>query len=720
MTVWERTSLVLRRHSKSIRRGAILLGILLALELIVFGGYFSGAVIPPLDFLGGYNTDAYYWWQNGGFFTPLEWLPTTWAGFPSAVNIQNSSWYLPVGLANALAPFTLHSSAILSALHVGLGFIGVFLLIRALRVDYKIALTAAIASFFGVGYFTNAEHVDIARGYALIPWILLTISPRWPWAKMWSIPVAAFILWQAATGIYPGMAITTIYVGVVWVIVWQLQGRSPLRNYLIPLLIAVVSAALLSAPRILPFLLLREPLDYDIVESSIFVPTMIGTLLFGYESNELPNSMSMRSFFIPATMIALAFLSRWRDPVFKLGLALVLPSFILGMPFWPWFDASQSLPGLGISRFTMSDFKVFMILGIILLACSGMSSLLATGSQRLTLGKASVRLAALVVFAGILGEIGRKGPYAREDWLPQLLVFGTVITLIFLAVLWRSRSSQSRAIISLGLIILTAASGILWTSTNTHMWQADRVEAEELTYGSSVSDLMKLKAEATDTVQRPARTPVADRENIYELYNMRWNRGAFSGENTVGGYRALNLSLTQQQLTENLVSDLHGNSFMALLAAPGIVSGHDTALPSESEIDKCVSTGDCGSVQSTPISYSPGKLQYDVSLIQDSRAILNEAYYPGWTATICSDSQPCQSVPVSRSETSLVQLQLPQGHFHLTLKYVTPGRTVSWVLFATGVALAAVSGLIVGLRRRNGAAPHRAAQGVPTVLTDDK
>ncbi|QYH36001.1 hypothetical protein [Salinibacterium sp. M195] len=189
------------------------------------------------------------------------------------------------------------------------------------------------------------------------------------------------------------------------------------------------------------------------------------------------------------------------------------------------------------------------------------------------------------------------------------------------------------------------------------------------------------------------------------LYSARWNRGAFSGEYTVGGYRASNISLTQQELTANLLSEDHGQRFMALLSAPGIVLGNDPKLVSEAEIAACASTGVCGSVNSMPASYSAGEYEYEVVVEKETLVVLNEAYYPGWQATICSTDQGCQRIAVVRSDTSLVQLQLPQGNFELKLEYVTPGRSLSWWLFGGGVSLMIVSSILVIYRRRTTVTP---------------
>src|SRR5688500_11081284 len=85
-------------------RIATLTSLVVILELLFFRGAFLGTVVPPWDFVGSYTTDAYYWTLHGSFFSPVAWVPTTWAGYPGAAILQNGAWYLPTELVSAVWP----------------------------------------------------------------------------------------------------------------------------------------------------------------------------------------------------------------------------------------------------------------------------------------------------------------------------------------------------------------------------------------------------------------------------------------------------------------------------------------------------------------------------------------------------------------------------------------------------------------------------------------
>src|SRR5665647_3658549 len=110
--------------------------------------------------MGSYNTDAYAWWTEGSFFHPAEWISHAWGGYPAAASIQNSAWYLPVGLVALFPPFTIHASAALAALHYEFGALGVYGLGRAFRLGRIPSTFGLVAYFFVSGFYAQAEHVD--------------------------------------------------------------------------------------------------------------------------------------------------------------------------------------------------------------------------------------------------------------------------------------------------------------------------------------------------------------------------------------------------------------------------------------------------------------------------------------------------------------------------------------------------------------------------------
>ena len=204
----------------------ILVGVaILILQTFVYWEYYSGAMTAPWDFFGTYNAEAFAWWHDGSFFHPSQWMPYQWGGYPAAASLQNSGWYLPVGIVASLVPFTIHAASALQAFHVAWGAIGLYWLTRRWGQGRASALFGLVAYSFAVGFFSNAQHVDIVRAFAWVPWLLLCVSPQWHWRRAWGIPLAALIFWQAAISSYPGVLALLAYGILVWVMVAQLSFR---------------------------------------------------------------------------------------------------------------------------------------------------------------------------------------------------------------------------------------------------------------------------------------------------------------------------------------------------------------------------------------------------------------------------------------------------------------------------------------------------------------
>ena len=688
------------------RRALVLAVLIAALEAVTFGLYIVGLSVPPWDFFGSYNTDTYLWWSRGGIFDPVDWIPNLRAGYPAAAVLQNSAWYLPVGIAAAFGPFTLHSAAIVQAFHVAFGAVGAYLLIRRMGGSFAPSLLAAAAWFFAVGVYSNAEHVDIVRGYAWIPWLLLVVSPLWPWRHWWAIPAATVALWQAATGVYPGILIAAAYVLPFWAVSAFLIWRRPAALTVVGIAVSGLGAALLSGPRLVPFLMQSTATATATTaapDTSLFDIWTFGTVAFGYGSPELPNDISMRSFFVPATVMVLACFARWRSRFTRAAAALIVPSFCLGMPFLPWFDAVQALPGMSLSRFTMSDFKPFLIMGVLLLGIAGAAAI-TRAVARGRLPRAGLAIA--IVLLGSLTVIGLLGPFSVVDWVPPLVL--AVLVLVGVIVAVRRPSRRRIGAVSIA-VALTVVSGLMWSAITVETWQTWRVVSERYRYGSTVDELIA-SAGADAGERRPGRETPGSEWTVDDLESLTWNGAAYANTLAVGGYVNLRSTATAHALSDALDPAADGSSdVMDFLAAPGRLAIGTGASIGTSELGDCGrDDADCGPAVARPDGYRPGASAFSISAPRPLTAVLNEAYYPGWSARACDGE--CATVSVGSSHEGLIEIALPSGDYRLSIEYRTPGRAAGWLLFAAGATLCVMgTAATVFVQRRRTTTSGRAA-----------
>jgi hypothetical protein len=148
---------------------------------------------------------------------------------------------------------------------------------------------------------------------------------------------------------------------------------------------------------------------------------------------------------------------------------------------------------------------------------------------------------------------------------------------------------------------------------------------------------------------------------------------------------------------------------MDFLAAPGRLATSTAASVGTSELGACGRDGaDCGPAVATPDGYGPGASAFSISAPRPLTAVLNEAYYPGWSARACDDA--CATIRVGSSHEGLVEIALPSGSYRLSIEYRTPGRAPGWLLFAAGAALCVVgTAATMFVQRRRTTTSGRAA-----------
>lgn len=700
-----------RGHRAQRTEVIVVSGLLAALLALVFGGYYAGELTPPWDFLGSYNTEAYAWWDNGSFFAPADWIPNAWGGYPAAASIQNSAWYLPVGLFAWLTPYTIHASAILSTLHYAFGALGVYVLGRRFDLGRTASTLGLVGFFFVSGFFAQAEYVDIARGYAWLPWLFLIASTRWPWHRWWSIPVAAIAIWQAVLTTYPGMIVAGVYCLGAWVLVQQLHARPRPTSFLAPLAIAGAIAAALIAVKYVPALLLDsggEPSQPDASELTLGV---LLTAFLPYGNDLLvAGDIAMRSFFIPATCLLLVPLARFRSTVGAASVAVLTVATALGLPAFPWHDAVSLLPGMDMSRFRMSDFRGFMLLAACILSMTAVARLRA-GEP---LGRLQGRLSALayVSWLVVLPIAAEFVGFDASEWVVPYAIGAVAIAVAWVAALHLPRSlvslRASGALTATALVGLTLISGVVGAFGTQAPWRAGRVFAETESYGATVDELLADGAGAEeDTAQRPPREPMPSGLTEAEMMDPAWNAGYYAEFDTVGGYVNLKRSPSFRELRTALGDPLRFDETNAFFAAPGIIAAldGDGSLPDPAAVTECVDTGACGTgITTEPLSYEPGRLSYRATLTEPTTVVLNESYYPGWHVRAAgADGSDTVELAATRGPAGAIAVAVPAGSWEIDAVYVPPGSGKAWIAFACGAAAVVLVGplrIVVARLRR--------------------
>lgn len=663
----------------------------------MFWGYFTGAYAPPWDFMGSYNTEAYAWWTEGSFFSPANWISHSWGGYPAAASIQNSAWYLPVGLFALITPFTIHASAALAALHYAFGAAGVYVLGRFSGLGRIPSTFGLVAYFFVAGFYDQAEFVDIARGYAWLPWLLVCTSARWPWRRWWGVPLAALVFWQALLGTYPGMIVAAAYCGLVWVVVQQFVNRTRFTGYLLPLAVAGAAAVALLAPKYVPALLLASGSNAGSEDVSQLSWSLVATAFFPYGSPRLPTDIALRSFFLPATCFVLAGLVRLRSWFERATLGVLVTALALGLPGTPWHDLVTYLPGMSFSRYRMSDFRSFILLATCLLAMGSLSRILERPRTYSTkFRRSDIRVA--VWLAGIpllVLTLALINQYDASEWAVPFLVVATVSSAIWMISLpIPDRLHHYRLDARLGavaLVALSLISGVSGAYSTQAPWRSPRIFAETQSFGATVADLLGTRHNNSGLRQQPARTPLPEPVVATEMMHPRWNSGFYHGTDSVGGYVNLKRSPSFIALETALLDPARSDLVNYFVSAPGMaVALVDGALPSRAAIDSCLASGRCGTgLDVNAAGYSPGRLTYSIRATDSMLVVLNDSYYPGWHIQVCEEAPAtaCHELQAAQGPAGMMVVQIPAGNWQAHFEYIPPGSRKAWFAFVGGVVL---------------------------------
>lgn len=706
--------------SRVLREGAFVAALLLVLEALVFSDYFLGTQTPPFDFLSAYNFEAYAWWHEGGLLNPPQWMPALWGGYPALTNVQNASYYLPIGLATLFAPYTLHTAAVVSALHAAFGAVGAYLLLRSWRTAPFAALLAAAAWFFAPGFFAQASHLDIMRAYAWAPWILLICSVHWPWRRWWGLPVAALLLSQAVLGSYPGVLVAVGYVGILWVGGQVLLMRRRPTAFLIPLAIAAACAIGVATLRYLPALATRGTDEFINADLSTFGVADLGTVLFPYDLGQFGSLMLFHSLFVPAAVIAGLAAVRLRDRLTILLAAVVLVCVLMGLPFWPWSGSLDQLPGLQLSRFRWSDFKVLALLGTVAIGARALGHLL-TGPAPARRWRIAAIAAASVVGAlmlATLGVVGIEEGFAPLPSIAQWVLLALSVGLVIVALV-RSGTPVRwafRPIVGGALILATVASGIISVWATPGFWRGDRVASETSAFGTTIDDLIA-HADDGPRLRRPARAPVPSPDQPQDTLLTGYSSAYYTRVPSFYGYvnlrgdswfYAVRESVDQSQIP----AELDARVFWT---AEGMLFGGAGPSPSAASVRACAQAAACGDgVASVPLSWNgAGTFAYTVAAARDTQMRANEAYYPGWTVTACAVTTGVCIHPAARQGyLGEVAFRLPKGVWTVVLDYRLPGEGASFTIAGLAVVIALAAGVVPALLRR------RRAHGTDPVPSD--
>lgn len=696
------------REESPIVWGLVALIALLGANVFTFYDHYVGSYTFPWDFLGGYHSQAFAWYADGSFFQPPRWFPWADMGFPVYWALQSGAFYLPLAALDLVGiPYTLKVATTLQAVHVLAGGVGMYVLLRALRFEPVIALLGALAYHYSSSFYSNAQHVDIVRAAALLPWLLWALLPQVVMRSWLSALLASLVLFQFFVAAYPGTIVSAAYAVPLCVSVSALPylRQRKARSLIAVYVLIGVSAASMAMLKWLPPIF-----EGDLAANQIggaLVPmtaTLVPTVVLPFDRPFLPGDPTMRSLWLPTgLLVGLVFLRRM-PPRAVQALTLVATAVLLGGIGPSLMEGGFPLPGLRVSRFPVADWRPVLHIGLIILACEGWRT---TVQDQLILRSVCVRSLVAVAVAVGLGWVAIVQGYEWADLIwPAVAALAAATMTIALTVV-ASRQAPARAAASTVLIValggIVVLHGDRFYKDEARVWRFDlKPGIEEALFGGFRTERLKGDRAPLALPNRPARLLLGkDFAEMLEFQNLPvHNKCFYTGTFCVLGYNNLRLSLPHLTFRRAAMSPQQGPALLNFVRQPQKL----IVLPAGAKPDFSTSVlGGAGGKVETAIpgvaaeilGYGGDWTRYKITVPREVQVIENEIWTSGWTIRLCQEGQCRPATSPEHTEQYLRTWIVPAGTWDVVLRFRVQSERYTWISFYLGLLLSFLAGWLV-------------------------
>jgi hypothetical protein len=665
------------------------LGVLLLLTVVIFWQQLFDHWTFPWDFVGGYSATPAFVAATFGRANFLSWSPFVASGFPVAVDPQAGLYFPGWWLLGALhVPLTLRAVTAVQIAHVLFGSVGVLLLARIRRLGWSWAVVAAVAYLFFGGFYGEAEHADIFRGFSYLPWLLWALTPPEREGRWLRIAVVPPLAWLVASGAYPGQIVSFAIAGLAYLVValW-IAGRDVLLRHRWALLLAAVSAGAVCAAVLLPYLraeraneLIRvlEPTAAVRAGASISPRDLLGLYLnnFAWTYDGTVTALCVGAPILIGVACARMSTLRRQAPLIASGSVALLLAMTpkIGVVGRAMVAARPLFP----SRFPAADYKAAVAITLILVSADAWSQV--ASRQRSLPWRAAIAGCVLVV--GALLAPTTFGHATYKLWLLILVIVACV------ALFAKRPSSRVMALLLVGLVAIDGAREITDYRLLGHIspWRASPAAAAP--YRARDGDIRKLPALLKERpVSRPARVaPYAS------LTQSPTGSDPDASGWVADGYHMVDYGGTIERV---LWQAEHNPDWSALLLAPW--HGYTFPCAAVGCSDGAVRLPAAKTWSPSPsvrtLSYSAKGIVYSVNTSKPVLMVENELALAGWSSN-------SKRVSLVKAGIPLRTWRLSSGSYRFTASFHEPGRTFQDLVAVIALITWVACGFTLGGMRR--------------------
>lgn len=667
-------------------------------NFVTFREHYANHATFPWDFLGGYHSQAYGWFDNGGVLAPPSWLPWTNMGFPAFLTLQSGSWYMPLAVLHSLGiDYTVHAATVFQILHVLFGAVGAYLFVQALSGHRLVALLLGVAYHFSATFYANQEHVDIVRAAAWAPWLLYGLLPTIT-TKRFGWVVAAFSTSQLVIAGYPGVTVAMVYACAASCLVHYIHLEPGQRRvgYAWAVVTAVVSGSFISLLKWLPLALNgSKGLNLEHFPSQPFGPIHLLTLFAPYAELQVPGDITMRSLWLPTLALWGCAYASWRSVATRSGICIIFVALLIGMLSAGNPAIREIIPGASVSRFPLSDWRPVLHLGILSVAANGWTRLLAgeLTMRRILIGS----LASLVFFTYIsvrASSLGLSIPQISrmQGSIAICALLCSLCALVSTA--WRRRGAG--IVLALCATLFCFRDGYDFHNSQSAPWAPGwSLDAEKVWLGGSFDEFRAKRGPLMPIEHRPQRFVIGNSaaEAVENRNSQKYNRCWYMRTYCVFGYDNVRMSLPHAGLLQALGGPGQ-DDLLEFIRRPGQLlllnideAGQVPHLARESRTASAIGRTDAAHVQY--VRYSPTEVVYRLYVPSPTLVVENEISWPGWSYDACDKASSClPSRQVASTTQGLRSWVIPAGYSEVRIHFKGPPAWPGYLAAAIGLLIA--------------------------------
>lgn len=658
--------------------------ILIIINLLTFKDHYFGNLSFPWDFLAGYHAHAYNWLNDLKNFNISTWVPWSDIGFPNSMAVQSGAWYLPLIIYNLfINNFNIHAAVVFQVLHVLFGAVGVYFLIKSLNYKSEIALVCGIAFHFTVGFYSNQQHIDIIRSYALLPWIIYFINPIILFKNFYNQIILFLFISQFLIAGYPGIIVSGFYTILVFFIFF-ISSETNKKNYLLTILFLSFIGILLSLIKWLPFFS-----NYDLInlERSNFLirtdPQFLLSIFYSYTNDFFTGDLTMRGIYISslAVILPILFFNKSKNNINILALCILL-LFTIRIFVLPNFPVLMNIiPGLKLSRFPISDWRFTFYIGIILLLANSLEIIFEQLKIKV------VNLLILLILITLLYFLSKHLGISSKDAANYLLKALLFIVFLFIVLLIQRKNNYKINFLLFYLVALFALDGFIYNNINAVAWKMTWNKSVELQlYSTNIPDKMINKIE----VSRPERIYYGKNALEISIYHssLFYNQCIYNKSYCLYGYNNLKLSKPHLHIKHVIDNDIEPTLFNFITSKQHLI---EINQPIKNYlISDDFLTSENKNIIAKPILYSENKVIYYIKTPIESNFLENEIWWKGWTYKICNLKLECSNEQAAgQNKDYLRTFKVPAGEWKVIVEFKQAWLNFTYLLCAFTIFLLA-------------------------------